>query len=68
MPTGPLLVLFDGGCAFCHASVRLAAMEDQRQLLLCAAWAAAPLQRRWRRVGRTGRATSIVVVDGQRLW
>ena len=33
VPLSPALVLFDGACGFCHASVRLAAMEDQRALL-----------------------------------
>lgn len=67
VPTGPLLVLFDGGCAFCHASVRLAAMEDQRQLLRfaplggsTAATALATRRQDWQ-------GDSIVVVDEQRL-
>jgi predicted DCC family thiol-disulfide oxidoreductase YuxK len=33
VPTTAAVVLFDGSCAFCHACVRLAAMEDQRARL-----------------------------------
>lgn len=29
----PALLLFDGHCAFCHASVRFAAMEDSHAVL-----------------------------------
>lgn len=67
VPTGPLLVLFDGGCAFCHASVRLAAMEDQRQLLrfapLGGSTAATSLATR----RQDWQGDSIIVVDDQRL-
>lgn len=66
VPQRPLLVLFDGGCAFCHATVRLAAMEDQRLLLRfapldgrTAADALHDRPRHW-----TG--DSIVAVDGRR--
>ncbi len=33
IPSAPALVLYDGRCGFCHASVRLAAIEDQRASL-----------------------------------
>lgn len=67
VPTAPLLVLFDGGCAFCHASVRLAAMEDQRQSLrfapLGGSTAVAALASR----RQDWQGDSIIVVDEQRL-
>lgn len=33
VPVTPVLVLFDGDCAFCHASIGFSAQEDQRKLL-----------------------------------
>ena len=66
VPKRPLLVLFDGGCAFCHATVRLAAMEDQRHLLrfapLDGCTAADALHDR----PRDWSGDSIVAVDGRR--
>lgn len=64
VPSRPLLVLFDGGCAFCHASVRLAAMEDQRQLLQFAPLGGSTAAAALATVSQDWQGDSIVVIDG----
>jgi predicted DCC family thiol-disulfide oxidoreductase YuxK len=57
------LLLFDGDCAFCHATVRLVCMEDQRRRLSFAPLASDAASEALAGIDRTWRGDSIVLVD-----
>lgn len=63
VPKERALLLFDGECAFCDATVRLAAMEDQRKLLSFAPLSSAIGQEALAHVARDWQGDSIVLID-----
>jgi predicted DCC family thiol-disulfide oxidoreductase YuxK len=65
-PTGPAVLLFDGNCAFCHATVRLAHMERREGQLRFAALESKAGERLLACLalqGREWRGDSIVLID-----
>ena len=63
VPKTPAVLLYDGGCAFCHASVRFAVMEDARARLLFAPLESAAGQRRLAQIARDWCGDTIVLID-----
>ena len=65
-PKGPAVLLFDGNCAFCHATVRLAHMEESQGQLRFAPLQSKAGERLLACValkGREWRGDSIVLID-----
>ncbi|HKE96461.1 MAG TPA: DCC1-like thiol-disulfide oxidoreductase family protein, partial [Povalibacter sp.] len=62
-PQGRALLLFDGECAFCHATVRLAVAEDRQQRLSFAPLSSDLAQTALRGVPRSWSGDTIVLLD-----
>lgn len=65
VPSSPAVLLFDGDCNFCHATVRLALLEDAQQRLKFAALESKAGQRLLACVPRDWRGDSIVLIDAR---
>jgi predicted DCC family thiol-disulfide oxidoreductase YuxK len=57
------LLLFDGHCAFCHRTVRLAMMEDRQRLLRFAPLASETAEQALKNIPRDWQGDSIVLID-----
>ena len=65
IPKTPAVLLFDGQCAFCHATVRLALMEDAHERLKFAPLAGKTGEKWLAGIERDWRGDSIVLIDSR---
>jgi len=65
VPGSPAVLLFDGDCAFCHATVRLALAEDAQQRLKFAPLVSPGGQRLLACVARDWQGDSIVLIEAR---
>ena len=64
-PRSPAVLLFDGDCAFCHATVRLALLEDAQQRLEFAPLGSPAGERLLACITRDWQGDSIVLIDAR---